>query len=229
MTDGQETRPRNRQGAGPHLQGGAGQAAGIEAKAAASSVEEADALSALGNGAAPAGGAKAEATAKAKAAEPEAAAPSEPAAPKDGDSPQPAPQPAAPAKQRPTRDSLAGERAPGAGAGGRRRVVIDSQASRRQQGGPPPQPPRRQRRGRRRRGTYDEVAAATPAPRPTAPDTIRINSGSTVTFPLFVWGSARVATPPQINVIGTLIFMIAITGMFANILIQNRRAKRGYV
>ena len=47
-------------------------------------------------------------------------------------------------------------------------------------GGPPPQPPRRQRRGRRRRGTYDEVAAATPAPRPTAPDTIRINSGSTV-------------------------------------------------
>src|SRR5437588_8563352 len=156
------------------------QAAGIEAKAAASSVEEADALSALGDGAAPAAGAKAEATAKAKAAEPEAAAPSQPAAPKDGDSPQPAPQPAGPPKQRPTRDSLAGERAPGAGAGGRRRVVIDSQASRRQQGGPPPQPPRRQRRGRRRRGTYDEVAAATPAPRPTAPDTIRINSGSTV-------------------------------------------------
>src|SRR5205807_7700193 len=99
------------------------QAAGIEAKAAASSVEEADALSALGDGAAPAAGAKAEATAKAKAAEPEAAAPSQPAAPKDGDSPQPA----APPKQRPTRDSLAGERAPGAGAGGRRRVVIDSQ------------------------------------------------------------------------------------------------------
>src|SRR5437868_1393677 len=77
-------------------------------------------------------------------------------------------------------DALAGARAPGAGAGGRRRVVIDSQASRRQQGGPPPQPPRRQRRGRRRRGTYDEAAAATPAPRPSAPDTIRINSGSTV-------------------------------------------------
>jgi spermidine/putrescine transport system permease protein len=54
------------------------------------------------------------------------------------------------------------------------------------------------------------------------------NSGATVTFPLFVWGSARVATPPQINVIGTLIFFIAVTGMFANILIQNRRAKRGY-
>src|SRR5436190_318143 len=156
------------------------QAAGIEAKAAASSVEEADALSALGNGASPAADAKAEAPAKSKAAEPEAAAPSQSAPPKDGDSPQPAPQRAAPPKQRPTRDSLAGERAPGAGAGGRRRVVIDSQASRRQQGGPPPQPPRRQRRGRRRRGTYDEVAAATPAPKPAAPDAIRINSGSTV-------------------------------------------------
>ncbi len=54
------------------------------------------------------------------------------------------------------------------------------------------------------------------------------NSGSTVTFPLFVWGSARVATPPQINVLGTLIFMIAVSGMLANIVIQNRRAKRGY-
>jgi spermidine/putrescine transport system permease protein len=54
------------------------------------------------------------------------------------------------------------------------------------------------------------------------------NSGSTVTFPLFVWGSARVATPPQINVIGTLIFVVAVGGMLANIVIQNRRAKRGY-
>jgi spermidine/putrescine transport system permease protein len=54
------------------------------------------------------------------------------------------------------------------------------------------------------------------------------NSGATVTFPLFVWGSARVATPPQINVIGTLIFIIAVGGMLANIVIQNRRAKRAY-
>jgi spermidine/putrescine transport system permease protein len=55
------------------------------------------------------------------------------------------------------------------------------------------------------------------------------NSGSTVTFPLFVWGSARVATPPQINVIGTLIFIVAVGGMLANIVIQTRRARRGYV
>ncbi|HEX7289777.1 MAG TPA: translation initiation factor IF-2 [Conexibacter sp.] len=85
-------------------------------------------------------------------------------------------------RQRPTRDSLQGERAPGA-AGGRRRVVIDSQASRRAPGGGPGggpnQPPRRQRRGRRRRGTYEE-----PAPletrQPTGPAHVRINSGSTV-------------------------------------------------
>jgi spermidine/putrescine transport system permease protein len=54
------------------------------------------------------------------------------------------------------------------------------------------------------------------------------NSGSTVTFPLFVWGSARVATPPQINVIGTMIFIVAVGGMLTNIIVQNRRAKRGY-
>src|SRR5215210_8485075 len=42
-------------------------------------------------------------------------------------------------RQRPTRSSLQGERAPGAG-GGVRRVVIDSQASRRQ-GGPGGGPP----------------------------------------------------------------------------------------
>jgi translation initiation factor IF-2 len=86
-------------------------------------------------------------------------------------------------KQRPTRDSLQGERAPGA-AGGRRRVVIDSQASRRASGGAPAQtnqPPRRQRRGRRRRGVYDEEAESRPAATAVVEHpAIRINSGSTV-------------------------------------------------
>ncbi len=83
--------------------------------------------------------------------------------------------------KRPTRDSLQGERAPGS-AHGRRRVVIDSQASRRAPGGGPSnQPPRRQRRGRRRRGVYDEEAESRPSRTALAePDTIRINSGSTV-------------------------------------------------
>jgi len=51
------------------------------------------------------------------------------------------------------------------------------------------------------------------------------NAGPRTTFPLFVWGAARVAVPPQINVIGTLIFVVAVGGMFANVLFQNRRAK----
>ena len=53
------------------------------------------------------------------------------------------------------------------------------------------------------------------------------NSGDTVTFPLFVWGAARVATPPQINVIGTAIFAIAVTVMLVNVVIQMGRARKG--
>ncbi len=82
---------------------------------------------------------------------------------------------------RPTRDSRTGERTPGdVGPGGRRRVVIDSQASRRQQGGPSNQPQRRPRRGRRRRGTYDETIAPIDTAAMEATDLIRVNSGSTV-------------------------------------------------
>ncbi len=33
------------------------------------------------------------------------------------------------------------------------------------------------------------------------------NAGATVTFPLFIWGAARVAVPPQINVIAAMIFL----------------------
>ena len=51
------------------------------------------------------------------------------------------------------------------------------------------------------------------------------NSGSKVTFPLFVWGAARVGAPPQVNVIGTAIFGVALTAMLANILIQTYRSK----
>jgi translation initiation factor IF-2 len=137
------------------------QAAGIDAAAPSATVDEALALRALGHNGATSGAAGA-ARGRADAGNPDGAH-----------------------KQRPTRDSLQGERAPGA-AGGRRRVVIDSQASRRGgpggaggPGGGPNQPPRRQRRGRRRRGTYEE-----PAPletrQPTGPAHVRVNSGSTV-------------------------------------------------
>ena len=53
------------------------------------------------------------------------------------------------------------------------------------------------------------------------------NSGTTVTFQLFVWGAARVATPPQINVIGTAIFAVAVSVMLVNVAVQMRRAKKG--
>jgi len=52
------------------------------------------------------------------------------------------------------------------------------------------------------------------------------NSGSETTFPLFVWGAARVGAPPQVNVIGTAIFVVALVAMAANILLQTRRSKQ---
>jgi spermidine/putrescine transport system permease protein len=49
------------------------------------------------------------------------------------------------------------------------------------------------------------------------------NAGATVTFPLYVWGAARVGVPPQVNVIGTAIFAVAIVLMLANVLLQRRK------
>jgi translation initiation factor IF-2 len=163
------------------------QNAGLEVKAAASSVDEAEALAALGGNGATAAAAPAEATKP--AAEPAAPETPAPAPAGDGDG-QPEGdadgQPAADAdgapRQRPTRDSRTGERAPGASIGGRRRVVIDSQASRRTPGGPGSMPPRRppRRGGRRRRGTYDDTIAPLDTAAAEAVDLVRINSGSTV-------------------------------------------------
>jgi spermidine/putrescine transport system permease protein len=51
------------------------------------------------------------------------------------------------------------------------------------------------------------------------------NAGSTVTFPLFVWGAARVALPPQINIIATMIFFVTLALMAVTVL-QQRRAER---
>jgi spermidine/putrescine transport system permease protein len=51
------------------------------------------------------------------------------------------------------------------------------------------------------------------------------NAGPRVTFPLFVWGAARVGAPPQVNVIGSVIFIFAVVAMVGNVLIQMRRAR----
>jgi spermidine/putrescine transport system permease protein len=53
------------------------------------------------------------------------------------------------------------------------------------------------------------------------------NSGSRITFPLFVWGAARIGAPPQVNVIGTAIFFVAVTLMLGNIFLQRVRASKG--
>jgi spermidine/putrescine transport system permease protein len=52
-------------------------------------------------------------------------------------------------------------------------------------------------------------------------------AGPKTTFPLFVWGAARIGAPPQVNVIGTAIFAVAVVAMVANVLVQMRRERSG--
>jgi spermidine/putrescine transport system permease protein len=51
------------------------------------------------------------------------------------------------------------------------------------------------------------------------------NAGPRTTFPLLVWGAARVGAPPQVNVIGTAIFSVAVIGMVTTVLVQMRRER----
>jgi spermidine/putrescine transport system permease protein len=51
------------------------------------------------------------------------------------------------------------------------------------------------------------------------------NAGPEITFPLFVWGAARIGAPPQVNVIGSAIFIVAVVAMVANVLVQMRRER----
>jgi spermidine/putrescine transport system permease protein len=51
------------------------------------------------------------------------------------------------------------------------------------------------------------------------------NAGPETTFPLFVWGAARIGAPPQVNVIGSAIFIVAVLAMVANVLVQMRRER----
>jgi spermidine/putrescine transport system permease protein len=48
-------------------------------------------------------------------------------------------------------------------------------------------------------------------------------AGTTVTFPLWIWGSTRVGLPPQVNVMGTLIFVAGVLLVVANALLSRRR------
>ncbi|MGW5866800.1 ABC transporter permease [Streptomyces sp. NPDC055239] len=52
------------------------------------------------------------------------------------------------------------------------------------------------------------------------------NAGSTVTFPMFVWGSAQRGTPVQINVIGTAMFLVAVILVLGGMIVGKRRNKQ---
>jgi spermidine/putrescine transport system permease protein len=53
-----------------------------------------------------------------------------------------------------------------------------------------------------------------------------LNAGPEQTFPVFVWGIARVAVPPQVNVVASAIFLIAIAIALGNAIWQIRTARR---
>jgi spermidine/putrescine transport system permease protein len=53
-----------------------------------------------------------------------------------------------------------------------------------------------------------------------------LNAGRTVTFPMFVWGSAQRDIPPQINVVGTAMFLIAVIAVLGGELARRRRTAR---
>jgi len=50
-------------------------------------------------------------------------------------------------------------------------------------------------------------------------------SGQTTTFPLWVFGASRFGVPPEVNVLGTLIFVLAFIAIMAQILWGRRRAR----
>ncbi|MGH2682175.1 MAG: ABC transporter permease [Actinomycetota bacterium] len=50
------------------------------------------------------------------------------------------------------------------------------------------------------------------------------NAGQTSTFPLWVFGASRFGVPPQVNVMGTLIFVVGVALALATVVIQRRQA-----
>ena len=161
------------------------QAAGLDVKAAASSVDENDIARVFAPGGNGAGDGPAAATPPSRAAQAASDGPTQGAAADGGPAAQPGAQ-GAPGeegrprevRQRPTRGVRAGNGAPGAGR--RRRVIIDSQASRRPSGPPPPQQPPRRGRGRRRRTPWVEPDLNAPPPPVEEAPATPIPSGATV-------------------------------------------------
>jgi len=53
------------------------------------------------------------------------------------------------------------------------------------------------------------------------------NAGTTVTFPMYVWGAAQRGIPPQVNVVGTAMFVIALLLVLGSTLRHRRRPPAG--
>ena len=49
------------------------------------------------------------------------------------------------------------------------------------------------------------------------------NHGNTITFPMFVWGSAQRGIPQQVNVVGTVMFLVALLLVLGGSVFQRRR------
>jgi spermidine/putrescine transport system permease protein len=49
------------------------------------------------------------------------------------------------------------------------------------------------------------------------------NHGQTITFPMFVWGAQQRGIPPEVNVVGTLMFVAALLLVFGGGFLQRRR------
>jgi spermidine/putrescine transport system permease protein len=52
-----------------------------------------------------------------------------------------------------------------------------------------------------------------------------LNAGQTVTFPMYVWGAAQRGVPMQVNVVGTVMFLIAIAVVLTGEVASRRRAR----
>ena len=50
----------------------------------------------------------------------------------------------------------------------------------------------------------------------------QFTAGQTITFPLWVYGASRIGVPPQVNVMGTLIFLVALVGIVIWLALQRR-------
>ena len=51
-------------------------------------------------------------------------------------------------------------------------------------------------------------------------------SGGTVTFPMFIYAKARIGIPPQVNVVGTIIFLTAVALVAISTVVSRRRTMR---